>query len=220
MWQRMLLSAGLALSAMYLLVNFDEIQRLVDPAKCETAIHVGTLGTINVSRMLGKGAFSLVMKGLAADSGYPVAVKIAISPEAGIKHDEFILSRLNGSSYFPYYYGSGRTRCTSRGGRVVVYPYIVMEQLGKTAGEIAEATPSREDRLEYALEVGTQILNALEEFHSQTGHVFHDLYPMNLAESAQGGNIKLFDFGQIIRMNQFVPDEYMKLNPLYSSLRE
>lgn len=101
-------------------------------------------------------------------------------------HDEFILSRLNGSSYFPYYYGSGRTRCTSRGLRVVVFPFIVMEQLGRAAGDIAEATPSREDRLKYALKVGTQILDALERFHSKTGDVFHDLYPMNLVESAEG----------------------------------
>ena len=61
-----------------------------------------------------------------------------------------------------------------------------MEQLGRAAGEIAEATPSREDRLKYALKVGTQIVDALERFHSKTGDVFHDLYPMNLVESAEG----------------------------------
>jgi serine/threonine protein kinase len=213
----------------YLNMPADLILYQFSETKCDHVVFTKTLGLIDVSnKVLGTGAFSLVLQGQVRDTDMSVAIKIGMTHDSGIERDARILSSLNGTENFPLYYGTDYVRC-ERGGKLFNYPFIAMELLGDSVASFTEKKqvflPSI-NRIEPAIRIGQGIVNGLRVLHEQQRYIMHDVYPRNivLPRDTSSASVefvpKLIDFGESIKIFPGGSIGYNRLNRLYTSVRE
>ena len=209
--------AAFALSAWWLLSSFDIFY---EPGKCESFVNTDSLGPVIIGPRIDRGSFSLVVEGLASQSNHRVAVKIGMHPLANTGRDIEILSKFNDTRPFPLYYGSGLTRCEKKlSGRIIEYPYIVMEKLGKPVSALTEMIPDRDERIKVAAQVALQVLDGLEMMHNEHKMLMHDIYTENiLLANTDELQVKLVDFGEIVKIAD--GGFYNQNNPVYTTVRE
>ena len=204
-------------------VVLSSLELFYDPGYCENTVHSESLGPVRVGSVISRGAFSIVMGGVAVATGQEVAIKVGVDPTAATMLDVGLLKAVNGSDSFPYYYGSGSTRCEKKfSKRIVSYPYIVMERLGESVSSLKQRFGDRSHRLKAALKVAEQLLDGVHELHN-LNYLLHDIYPENVLlerfpDTDESLKIKLIDFGEILPIGRSA--FYRPLNSLYTSVRE
>ena len=191
-----------------------------DRGECEKYVLTESVGRVLVGAMISRGAYSLVMEGTIVATSASVAIKIGMEPRAGLDTDHMLLSSLNGSDYFPFYYGHGTTSCTKKTGRAVEYPYVVMERLGRPLADIPDIVADRSQRLALAVSAAQDVLGGLEKLHDM-GMLLHDIYPYNVLAAGDSieGRFKLIDFGEAIPLREGW-GAYNAINHIYTTLRE
>lgn len=199
---------------------------LAPNTECDSLVTIPTIGRVQITKdVIGAGAFSLVLVGSALDLkfGSKVAVKIGMTERAGIEEDSWILSKLNGTTHSPNYFGTTEVRCT-KSNHIFKRPILVMEWLGEPLDVFARniAVESESYRIRRALEVGQGVLDAIEVIHTELGIIMHDIYARNivLGRNEAPSIPRLIDFGESLRIEKNGNSEYHQLNSLYTSIRE
>ncbi|MCK6593452.1 MAG: serine/threonine protein kinase, partial [Polyangiaceae bacterium] len=142
-----------------------------------------------VSRLLGRGGFSVVWEATREEDGVPVAVKVSRTDHslahARFRRDAEVLGRV-GPPFVPRIYQSGRLD----DGR----PYIAMERLvGSTLAGVLENAPAAPD-IRWAVSVADSVLAVLEQVHA-CELLHRDIKPENIYLCSAEARVVLIDFG-------------------------